>query len=60
MRPVATYPADKWVAVFFSVFTPMLNPITYKMRNSGEKCHEEFIEEESNLGCPWYKGSDYL
>ena len=37
MHPVATYPADKWVTVFFSVFTPMLNPIIYTVRNTEVK-----------------------
>ncbi|XP_055283884.1 olfactory receptor 140-like [Moschus berezovskii] len=37
MHPVATHPVNKWVAVFFSVSSPMLNPIIYTGRNTEVK-----------------------
>ncbi|XP_057585997.1 olfactory receptor 140-like [Hippopotamus amphibius kiboko] len=37
MRPVGTYPVNKWVTVFFSILNPMLNPIVYTVRNTEVK-----------------------
>ncbi|XP_007956339.2 olfactory receptor 4B1-like [Orycteropus afer afer] len=37
MRPSSTFTADKLVAIFYTVFTPMLNPIIYTLRNAEVK-----------------------
>ncbi|XP_057613385.1 olfactory receptor 142-like [Chionomys nivalis] len=37
MRPSSTFTEDKLVAVFYTVITPMLNPIIYTLRNSEVK-----------------------
>ncbi|XP_029437323.1 olfactory receptor 1509-like [Rhinatrema bivittatum] len=37
MRPSITFPADKVVSVFYTVITPLLNPIIYTLRNEEVK-----------------------
>ncbi|XP_007537344.1 olfactory receptor 4K5 [Erinaceus europaeus] len=35
--PFTTYPVDKVLAIFYTVFTPILNPIIYTLRNKDMK-----------------------
>ncbi|XP_021483850.1 olfactory receptor 4X2-like [Meriones unguiculatus] len=37
LRPTATLPVDKMVTVFYTVITPLLNPIIYSLRNAEVK-----------------------
>ncbi|XP_040600854.1 putative olfactory receptor 4A4 [Mesocricetus auratus] len=34
VRPVSNFAIDKFITVFYAVFTPMLNPLIYALRNS--------------------------
>ncbi|CAH6788281.1 olfactory receptor 4A5 [Phodopus roborovskii] len=45
-RPIYNFSIDKFITVFYTVFTPMLNPLIYTLRNSEMKnCMEKL----------WYK-----
>ena len=37
LRPSTTLSADKMVAVFYTVITPLLNPVIYSLRNAEVK-----------------------
>ncbi|XP_008841902.1 olfactory receptor 4A16-like [Nannospalax galili] len=44
-RPVSNFPIDKYITVFYTVITPILNPLIYALRNS------EMKKSMENLVC---------
>nr|XP_023398137.1 LOW QUALITY PROTEIN: putative olfactory receptor 4A4 [Loxodonta africana] len=49
VRPPSTLPIDKFLTVFYTVFTPVLNPLIYTLTNADEKCHEEALDQKKKM-----------
>ncbi|XP_003505482.1 olfactory receptor 4A5-like [Cricetulus griseus] len=45
-RPVSSFPVDKSITVFYTVVTPMLNPLIYTLRNSEMKVSMEKLKQK--------------
>uniref|UniRef100_G3UCN6 Olfactory receptor n=1 Tax=Loxodonta africana TaxID=9785 RepID=G3UCN6_LOXAF len=45
-RPPSAFSFDKMVAIFYTIVTPLLNPVIYTFRNKGsEKRHKEVVDQ---------------
>ena len=48
-RPATIFPMDKMIAVFYTVETPLINPLIYTLRNTEvEKCRENVMGQETD------------
>ena len=60
MRPTATLPVDKAVAVFYSIITPILNPLIYtlrndQMKNAVRKLFSQKAISDVNINVLWHQ-----
>ncbi|XP_051829597.1 olfactory receptor 4Q3 [Antechinus flavipes] len=56
LRPFCSFPVDKVFSVFYTVITPMLNPLIYTLRNAEMKAAMRKMRKKYAVSCCLAKG----